>query len=148
MSMQDNIRLDEEFIAAWNSHDADRALSVLADDVVWQDVGSTDSMRGKPATRQYLQSWFSAFPDLKAVVKNRVATEDQVAAEIEFTGTNTGPLQLSSNMPPIPPTGKKVVGKGTYFVKVRNNKGVEVHSYPDAAGLMTQLGITPQPPKR
>src|SRR5438445_84696 len=90
MSIQENIRLDEQFIAAWNDHDPDGALAILSDNVAWQDVGNPELMRGKAAVRQYLQSWFAAFPDLKAVVKNRVVSEDQVAAEVEFTGTNTG----------------------------------------------------------
>jgi steroid delta-isomerase-like uncharacterized protein len=145
MSVQENIRLDEEFIAAWNAHDADRAVAQLSDDVVWQDVGNPEPMRGKAAARQFIQSWFSAFPDLKAVVKNRVVSEDQVAAETEFSGTNSGPLQMAPGAPAIPATGKKVTGKGTYFVRIQNGKAVEVHSYPDAAGLMMQLGLIPPP---
>jgi steroid delta-isomerase-like uncharacterized protein len=144
MSIQENIRLDEEFIAAWNDHEPDRAVAVLSDDVAWQDVGSPEVMRGKTAVRQYMQTWFTAFPDMKSVVKNRVVTEDQLAAEIEFTGTNTGPLQLAPGAPAIPATGRRVLGKGTYFVRIKNGKGVEVHSYPDAAGLMMQLGLMPR----
>jgi steroid delta-isomerase-like uncharacterized protein len=143
MSIQENVRLDEEFIAAWNAHDPDRAVALLSDDVVWQDVGSPEPMRGKAAARQYIQGWFTAFPDLTAVVNNRVVTENQVAAEVGFTGTNTGPLQMAAGAPAIPATGKKVTGKGTYFVQIQNGKGVEVHSYPDAAGLMMQLGLMP-----
>ena len=143
MSIQENIRLDEEFIAAWNAHNADRALELLSEDVVWQDVASPEAMRGKAAIRSYLQGWFTAFPDLNARMKNRVVTEEQVAAEVEFTGTNSGPLQMAPGAPAIPATGKQVRGKGTYFVRIRNGKGVEVHSYPDAAGLMMQLGLMP-----
>jgi steroid delta-isomerase-like uncharacterized protein len=145
MSVQENIKLDEDFIAAWNAHDPNAAVAVLSDDVVWQDVASPQPMQGKDAIRSYLGGWFTAFPDLDGVVKNRVVTEDQIAAEIEFTGTNSGPLQLAPGGPAIPATGKKVTGKGTYFVRVQNGKGVEVHSYPDAAGLMMQLGLMPMP---
>jgi steroid delta-isomerase-like uncharacterized protein len=145
MSIQANIELDEEFIAAWNAHDPDRALALLSEDAVWQDVASPEPMRGKAAIRPYLQGWFTAFPDLSAVVKNRVATAEQVAAEVEFTGTNRGPLQMAPGAPAIPATGKTVTGKGTYFVRIRNGQGVEVHSYPDAAGLMMQLGLMPPP---
>jgi len=146
MSLQENIKLDEEFIAAWSAHDADRALALLSEDVVWQDVASPEPMHGKAAIRQYLQGWFTAFPDLNARVKNRVVTEDQVAAEVEFTGTNSGPMQMAPGAPAIPATGKKVTGQGTYFVRIRNGKGVAVHSYPDGAGMMMQLGLMPPPP--
>jgi predicted ester cyclase len=70
-------------------------------------------------------------------------TENYVAAELDFEGTNTGALQLASGAPAIPATGRKVIGKGTYFVRFENGKPVEVHSYPDAAGMMMQLGLMP-----
>jgi steroid delta-isomerase-like uncharacterized protein len=143
MSIQENIKLDEEFNAAWNARDPDRAVAVLADDVVWHDVGSPEPTHGKAAARQFIQSWFTAFPDLTAVVTNRVVSEDQVAVEIEFSGTNTGSLQMAPGGPAIPATGKQVRGKGTYFMRIRNGKVVELHSYPDAAGLMMQLGLMP-----
>lgn len=145
MSVQENLKLDEENIAAWNAHNVDRSLAVLADDVVWHDVGSPEPFRNKGAARQYIQGWFSAFPDLKVIVKNRLVTEDQVAAELEFVGTNTGPLQMAPGAPAIPATGKKVVGKGTYFVRIKNGKAAEVHTYPDGVGMMMQLGLMPMP---
>ena len=145
MSIQDNLKKDDEEIAAWNAHDVERALAVFPDDVVWIDVSSPQPLRGKDAIGQYLQSWFTAFPDLNITIKNRVATEDQIANEIEFVGTNNGPLQLAPGAPAIPATGRKVTGKGTYFVRFKDGKPVEVHSYPDAAGMMMQLGLMPMP---
>ena len=145
MSIQDNLKLDEENIAAWNAHDIDRFLAIVSDDIVWHDVGKPQPYKGKEAVRQYMQGWFSAFPDIKITVKNRLITEDQVAAEVEFTGTNTGPLELAPGAPLIPATGKQVTGKGTYFVRIKNGKAVEVHTYPDAAGMMMQLGLMPKP---
>jgi len=145
MSIQENIKLDEENIAGWNAQDVERALAVLSDDIVWHDVGIPEPMRGKAAARQYIQGWFAAFPGMKITVKNRIATEDQVASELEFSGTNTGPLQMAPGAPPIPPTGKTVNGKGTYFVRIRGGKAVEVHTYPDNAGMMMQLGMMPMP---
>jgi steroid delta-isomerase-like uncharacterized protein len=145
MSVQDNLKLDEEEIAAWNAHDVERAVAIFPDDVVWHDVGNPQAFNGKDGIRQYLQSWFSAFPDIKITVKNRVVTEDQVAAEIHFSGTNNGALQLAPGVPALPATGRKVSGKGTYFVRFRNGKPVEVHTYPDAAGMMMQLISMPVP---
>ena len=79
-------------------------------------------------------------------VKNRVATEDQVADELEFSGTDKGPIQGPPGTPPLPATGKRVTGaKGTYFGRIRDGKVVEVHTYPDMAGLLMQLGLMPPP---
>jgi predicted ester cyclase len=102
-------------------------------------------MRGKAAARPYLQAWYTAFPDLKSKVTNRIVTEDQVATEIEFTGTNQGSLQFSPAAPAIPPTRKQVRGKGTYFLRIRDGKIYELHTYPDTMGLMMQLGLMGQP---
>jgi hypothetical protein len=44
----------------------------------------------------------------------------------------------------IPPTGKAITGKGTYFARARDGKVVEFNSYPDIAGMMMQLGFMPQ----
>ncbi|MEW5829348.1 MAG: ester cyclase [Chloroflexota bacterium] len=145
MSAKENLKLDEENFAAWNSHDVERALAVLSDNILWQDVGSPEPFHGKDAVRQYIQQWFSAWPDIQLKVTNRVITEDQLAGELEFTGTNTVPLQLAPGAPAIPPTGKKVQGKGTYFVRFEGGKAVEVHTYPDMAGLLMQLGLMPIP---
>ena len=144
MSIQNNLKLDDEEIAAWNAHDAERAAAIFPEDVVWIDTGSPQPMKGRDAIRQYLSGWFSAFPDIKLTVKNRVASEDHVAAELEFVGTNNGALQLAPGAS-IPATGKKVIGRGTYFVRFQNGKPVEVHSYPDLAGMMMQLGLMPMP---
>lgn len=143
MSIQDNIKRDEEEIAAWNAHDVERAVAVFPDEVIWHDTGSPQPMN-KDGLRQYLQGWFSAFPDIQITVINRVVTEDQVAAELNFSGTNSGELQLAPGAT-IPATGKKVNGKGTYFVRLKDGKPVEVHSYPDLAGMMMQLGLMPMP---
>jgi steroid delta-isomerase-like uncharacterized protein len=144
MSIQDNLKADEEEIAAWNAHDVERAVAVFPDDIVWLDTGSPQQMQGKDALRLYLQGWFTAFPDIRITVTNRLVTEDQVASELNFAGTNSGALQLAPGAT-IPATGKKVNGKGTYFVRFKDGKPVEVHSYPDLAGMMMQLGLMPMP---
>jgi steroid delta-isomerase-like uncharacterized protein len=143
MSIQSNLKADEEEIAAWNAHDVERALAVFPDDVTWRDAGSPQTMK-KDGIRQYLQGWFSAFPDIKITVTNRVITEDYVAAELGFVGTNSGDLQLAPGAT-IPATGRKVNGQGTYFVHFKDGKPVEVRSYPDLAGMMMQLGLMPMP---
>ena len=144
MPIQQNLKIDAEEIAAWNAHDVERALAVFPDEVVWSDVSSPQPFPGKDAIRQYLQGWFSAFPDIKITVKNRVITDEYVAAELGFVGTNSGDLQLAPGAT-IPATGRTVHGKGTYFVRFQGGKPVEVRSYPDLAGMLMQLGLMPMP---
>ena len=145
MSIQENLKLDEANFVAWNAHDVDGSLANYSDDIVWIDVGIAEPQRGKEAVREYIQGWFSAFPDIHITVKNRLVTEDQIAGELEWNGTQSGPLEWAPGAPALPATGKKVIGKATYFVRVKDGKALEVHTYPDNAGLMMQLGLMPIP---
>ena len=141
MSTQQIMDLNEKFIAGWNAQDIEKTLSVLSDDAVWLDIGIPEPMRDKEAMGRYVQSWFTAFPDLRAVIKNQVVNEDQAAVEVEFNGINTGQLKMAEEKPAIPATGKKVNGKGVYFCWIKNGKVSKIHTYPDVAGLMMQLGL-------
>jgi steroid delta-isomerase-like uncharacterized protein len=141
MSIQENERIAEAFVASWGSHDAGQTVAFLAEGATWLDV--TGSLLDRSAMRAYVQGWDDALPDLSARVVGKVASEDQVAAEIEFTGTNTGPMQMGAGAPAMPPTGKSVRGKGTFFARIRDGKIVELHTYPDLAGVMMQLGTAP-----
>ena len=71
---------------------------------------------------------------------NTIVADDKIAIELEFSGTNTGPLKVG-DQPEIPATNKKVTNKGCYFGKVKHGKFVEVRTYPDLAGMMMQLGL-------
>jgi steroid delta-isomerase-like uncharacterized protein len=135
-------QLDEQGMVAWNAHDADAFMDMFADNFVWNDWTTPEPMRDREAARQYFDSWAKAFPDMNAKVTWRVIGDDSVASEVEFTGTNTGPMSMGGME--LPPTNKSVVGRGSYFFRVRDGKVVEFNSHPDAAGMMVQMGMMPQ----
>ena len=93
-------RLDDAGMAAWDKHDADAFVALFADGFVWRDWTVPEPMRDRESARQYFNGWMTAFPDMRVKQTRRVVGDDQVAAEIEFTGTNTGPLAGQ------PPTGR------------------------------------------
>jgi steroid delta-isomerase-like uncharacterized protein len=142
MSKEDLERIDDLGMAAWDSHAPDAFVDLFADDFVWRDLTVPEPMRTKEEARQYMQGWFAALPDMRTRTTNRVIGEDSVAAEVEFTGTNTGPVVMGGME--IPATGRSVVGRGAYFARVKDGKIVEFSSHPDAAGMMMQLGLMPQ----
>jgi steroid delta-isomerase-like uncharacterized protein len=135
-------RLDDEGMAAWDGHDAQAFVNLFADGFAVNDVATPAPITTKDGVREYAQSWFTAFPDMSIKQTNRVVSDDSVAAEVQFTGTNTGPMMMAGRE--IPPTGKSVLGKGTYFARVKDGKIIEFNSYPDIAGMMMQLGFMPQ----
>lgn len=142
MSREELERLDDQGIAAWNAHDADAFLELFSDELVWSDWTQPEPIRDKEGARRYFDSWGAGFPDMQLKVLDRVVGDDAVAAELEFTGTNTGPLQMGGME--IPATNKSVVGRGSYIARVRDGKIVEFSTHPDAAGMMMQLGLMPQ----
>jgi len=142
MSKEELERIDDQGMAAWNDHDADAFVGLLSDDFVWTDWTVPEPIRDRDQARQYFSSWATAFPDMQVKVVNRVIGDDAVAAEIEFTGTNTGPMSMGGME--IPPTNKAVTGRGTYIARIRDGKVVEFSSHPDAAGMMMQLGLMPK----
>jgi len=142
MSKEEIERLDDRGMAAWDGHDAQAFAGLFAEKFVVNDVAVPEPITTKDGVRQYAQGWFTAFPDMNVKQVNRVVGEDAVAAEVQFTGTNTGVMMMAGKE--IPPTGKTVIGKGTYFARVKDGRVVEFNSYPDIAGMMMQLGFMPQ----
>src|SRR5207247_2388951 len=120
----------------------DAFMALFADEFVWSDLTLPEPMRARDQARQYMQAWFTAFPDMRVRQTNRVVNDDSAAAEVEFTGTNSGPMLMAGRT--IPPTGKRVVSKGAYFARVEDGKVVQFNSHPDVAGLMMQLGLMPE----
>lgn len=141
MSRQDLERIDDQGIAAWDRHDVDGFMGLLADGFVWTDVTVPEPMRTKDQARQYTQAWFTAFPDMSVRRTNRVVGDDSVAGEFEFTGTNTGPMRMGGME--IPPTRRSVVGRGAYFARMTDSKILQFSTHPDIAGMMVQMGLMP-----
>ena len=140
MSANDVIKLNDAVMDSWNRHDTKKFLTYCDESIVWRDSASPEPARGKAGAEEFFNMWTTAFPDFRLKTLNQVANDDSIAVEIEFTGTNTGPLKMG-DQPEIPATNRKVTNNGCYFGKVKNGKFTEVHSYPDLAGMMVQLGL-------
>jgi steroid delta-isomerase-like uncharacterized protein len=142
MSKEEVEQLDDQVLAAWDDGDADAFLDLLADGFVWYDWVMPEPIRDREPARQYFTGWITAFPDMKTIDVNRVVGDGEVATEITWTGTNSGPMVMAGNE--IPATNRSVTGRGTYFARFRDGKIVEFRSHPDVAGVMMQLGMMPQ----
>ncbi|BAS07693.1 hypothetical protein AHiyo4_11150 [Arthrobacter sp. Hiyo4] len=141
MSRAEVEQIDDRGMAAWDQHDTAAFADLLADDFTFSDVMVPEPFRTRDEVRTYMDSWFTAFPDMHITTTRRVVTDDEVAGEVEFTGTNTGPLRMGGRE--IPATGKSVVGTGAYFASVRDGKIASFRAHPDVASMMGQLGLMP-----
>ena len=52
----------DQWIAAWNSHQPERVLELMTDDIVYDDSGSPQTMRGQAQVREFLDFIWRAFP--------------------------------------------------------------------------------------
>jgi steroid delta-isomerase-like uncharacterized protein len=142
MSREEIERLDDQGMAAWDGHDAEGFANLFADKFAVNDVAMPERITTKDGVRQYAQGWFTAFPDMSVKQTNRVVSDEAVAAEVQFTGTNTGPMMMAGKENP--PNRQERGRQGHYFARVKGGKVLEFNSYPDMAGMMMQLGFMPQ----
>ena len=61
MDRQEGLRLSETILAAWNTQDVDRVLSVYTEDCVYQDPNTRGPVVGHDALRRYLARLFQAW---------------------------------------------------------------------------------------
>ena len=140
MNPNDVLKLTDQAIETWNQHDVNKFLTFCEDNIVVNELGVAEPHKGTYGARDFVNNWISAFPDFKIKRLNTVASEDSIAYELEFTGTNTGPLKMG-DAPGIPATKIKVTSKGSCFGKVKNGKFTEINAYPDLAGMLMQLDV-------
>jgi steroid delta-isomerase-like uncharacterized protein len=129
----------DQLLDAWNRHDAKSAASFYDENIIWKDYSMPEPFRGIEGATKVFTMWDKAFPDFKIRVLNKLVGEDMIAFQMEFTGTNTGPLDFPDMQ--IPATSKKVTSTDASFLKFRNGKLIEVHDYPDVQGMMAQLEL-------
>ncbi len=128
-----NDNLLEQLIKAENSHNIEKMLSLMADDVGIEDVPFGMVMKGKDGVKQGFTGFFSAASDFKVESKSWVSNDRSFALEVIFTGTQTGDL------PGLPATGKRFSVRGCSYGEFENGKVKGRRDYWDSASLAKQL---------
>ena len=104
------------------------------------------TLKGPEAATSFGWALVEAFPDARMSTNSVISEGDLVASEMTIEGTHTAPLKdPTGKMPPVPPTGKKVVIKGAVVLRVKDGLVKEVHVYTDNMAMMAQLGLLPTP---
>jgi steroid delta-isomerase-like uncharacterized protein len=128
-----NDNLLEQLIEAENSHDIEKMLALMTDDVVIEDVPFGMVMKGKDGVKQGFTGFFTAAADFKVEPKSWVTNDRSFALEVIFTGTQTGAL------PGLPETGKSFSVRGCSFGEFENGKVKGRRDYWGSASLTKQL---------
>jgi steroid delta-isomerase-like uncharacterized protein len=128
-----NDNLLKQLIEAENSHDVEKVLTFLADDIVYEDVTFGVVMKGKDGFKQIYPTFITAAPDFKLEPKAWVTDDKSFAMEMVYSGTQKG------DFPGLPATGKRFSIRMCSFGEFENGKIKGRRDYWDSASLAKQL---------
>jgi steroid delta-isomerase-like uncharacterized protein len=136
------------YTEAWNSHDPERLVALVTDDIVWHDPVRPEAAHGHEEVRAYLRSTWRAMPDLHFTpVDDQVylsSDRRRVAAPWDARATLLGPL----DPPGFAPTNSPVEMKGVDLMEFRGEQACRITTIYDAFSLARQIGAAPEPGTR
>jgi steroid delta-isomerase-like uncharacterized protein len=131
-----------DYLAAWNSHDPDRLLALMSEDIVYDDTAWPTQMHGHAGVRPFLESVWRATPDLVfELVEGPYLVPGKPKAAFHWRGTATftGPLEP----PGFAPTGGRAVFEGVDFHEYRDGKLARLRIVFDNMDVARKLGLLP-----
>jgi steroid delta-isomerase-like uncharacterized protein len=128
-----NDSLLKQLIETENSHDLEKVLTFLTDDIVFEDVTFGVVMEGKDAFKQVYPTFITAAPDFKLEPKSWVTDDKSFAIEMVYSGTQ------KRDFPGLPATGKRFSIRMCSFGEFENGKIKGRRDYWDSASLRKQL---------
>ena len=130
--------LNEAYLKAWNSHDAQAVGAFFAPGAVYDDRGAAEVAHGPEEIAAHAERVFAAFPDLSFEIKRIGEGEDFSAGEWRATMTHEGELfGLAA-------TGRKITAEGVDVATFGADDLItHLVSYYDGAAMMRDLGLLP-----
>jgi steroid delta-isomerase-like uncharacterized protein len=132
------------YLDAWNSHDPEKVLACMTDDVVFDDKGLGERLEGTVEVRAMLEALTETMSsdyrlDWGDLV---VGTDDLWAGEWTMWGTNDREDKTRG----LPNTGRAFRIQGLSIGRLRNGKVAEEHLYWNMVDYLTQVGLMPEAP--
>ena len=127
---------------AWNSHEIDRLLAFMTEDVEARDDCWPKLMRGHADVREFLEAIWRAMPDMTFEPVSGpyvIPGEPRVAVHWRGWATLTGPLEP----PGFAPTGRRWELDGGDFYEFRDGRVCKVRTVYDVLSVSQQLGLLP-----
>lgn len=137
----------ERWLSAWNSHQPDRVLELMTEDIEYDDSAWPRQMRGYGDVREFLESTWRAMPDLEfELADGPFLKSGQPKAAFYWTGTGTftGPL----DPPGLAPTGTRLVFDGFDLQEYRDGRVCRLRITFDMLDVSRQIGMVPKPGSR
>jgi steroid delta-isomerase-like uncharacterized protein len=133
----------KRWLAAWNSHEPERLLELMTEDVVYEDSAWPETMHGHSDVRAFLDWAWRAMPDVTfEVVEGPYLMPGQPKAAFYWkgTGTLTGPL----DPPGFAPTGARAEFYGADFHEYRDGRVAHLRIVFDMMDVSRQFGLLPK----
>lgn len=127
---------------AWNSHDADQVLGLLAEDVEVRDDSWPTTMHGHADVREFLAALWRAIPDMTfELLEGPYLMPGRPSAAVHWrgSGTFTGPM----DPPGFAPTGRRWEIDGVDFQEYRGGRITRLRVACDMMSVARQLGVMP-----
>ncbi len=134
--MNDNQALVRNLFDAFNRHDIDAAVGLVASDLV--NHSAIPEAQGSAGLVRIWEKLWTAFPDLTWTCEDVVADGDRIVFRARMRGTNSGPLRFARM--PLSATGRAFDGEAIYILRLADGKIVELWSQRDEVGMLRQLG--------
>jgi steroid delta-isomerase-like uncharacterized protein len=128
-----NLELIRSATEALNSHDLDACMALITPDFVIHLAELSEPLHGRETWRQNAELMLRAFPDLTAHIDGILATGDEVALRLTFTGTHSGGFLGH------PATGRTVRYISHEFYRIADGLIAEEWICSDTFSLMQQL---------
>jgi steroid delta-isomerase-like uncharacterized protein len=126
-------RIAEDWLAAWNSHDAEKVIPIFTDDVFFEDVALGAVSHGSEELRKFATSTFAAVSDAKFDLGNVSVDRRHGTIEWVFSGTDSGLYK----------TGKRFSVRGVTVIEMRGGRISRELDFWDTASIMNQVGLSP-----
>jgi steroid delta-isomerase-like uncharacterized protein len=135
------VELTHDLINAFNRGDWDLMRGMLAPDALYEEFGTQRKAHGPEKIIEIYASWKQAFPDAAGEVKRSLASGNDTALEVIWTGTHSGPLVSPEGT--IPASGKVQKTPGCIFCTFDGDKVTSMRQYFDSLTLLQQIGAQP-----
>jgi steroid delta-isomerase-like uncharacterized protein len=131
-----------DWLTAWNSHDEDRLLALMAPDIVYDDSAWPTPMHGHDDVRAFLRAAWRALPDMTFEIVEGpyiLPGEPKAAFHWRAHATFTGPM----DPPGYAPTGRRAEFDGVDYHEYRDGKVARLRIDFDVMDLARQLALLP-----
>jgi steroid delta-isomerase-like uncharacterized protein len=135
----DNVEIAKRQLDMYSAGKWDEYRNQLADNVRYEELSTRTSVSGRDKYIESVKRWKTAFPDVTAKVLNSFSSGDSVILEVEWTGTQTGPME--GPLGTIQATNKKGSVRAVLISKFQNGKIIETRHYFDLMTVLAQTGV-------